>query len=288
MLNKQELSRIYRHAYLPEHLPHYVEPFSGAKAHLIDDHLCYLRKDHLVFIGYPISNDYPRGIDAGESKQVYLAACKQFQPLTTAVIAPEIWQLEGHVETQPTDLYYRLKLPLGELDSGVAYMVRRAAKELRVEIGNFGREHRRLVKNFISRHKLSPAQKYIFRHIHHYLNGCSTAHVLEARIKGLPGAKTRKSLAAFTIVDLGSEDYAYYLFSFRSNKIQVPGAADLLLRELVNVAETAGKKMVNLGLGINAGIRHFKEKWGGTPFLDYNSMLAQKEDLNIGGLAKKL
>lgn len=282
MLSKQELSRVYRHAYLPEHLPHYVEPFSSAKAHLIDDHLCYRRKDHLLFIAYPI------GSDAGDSKQAYLAACEHFRPETTAVIAPDILELGGNVDMQPADHYYRLKLPLSDIDSGVAYMIRRAEKELSVGIGNFGREHRKLIKNFISKHKLSPEQKYIFRHIHHYLKDCHSARVLEARIKEPPGARKKEKLAAFTIVDLGSADYAFYLFSFRSTKIQVPGAADLLLRELIAVAETAGKKMVNLGLGINDGIRYFKEKWGGSPFCVYNSMLVRKEELNIGGLAKKL
>ena len=75
---------------------------------------------------------------------------------------------------------------------------------------------------------------------------------------------------------------------FRSGKINVPGASDLLFYEMVNLAHTAGKKAVNLGLGINAGIRRFKEKWGGAPFLDYSSGLVDKREVNIESLAKKL
>lgn len=275
MLTKQELSRIYRHAYLPEHLPHYVEPFSAAKAYFIEDHLCYYRRGHLIFIGYPL------GIDACDSEQAYLAACEHFQPSTAAILAPQKWSLGGRVEIQPEDHYYGLKLPLSDYDSGVAYMIRRAEKELSVGTGNFGREHRKLVKSFISARRLSSEQEYIFNHIRHYLKSCRTARLLEARGK-------KGVLAAFTIVDLGSADYAFYLFSFRSDKVKVPGAADLLLRELATVAEAAGKKMVNLGLGINDGIRHFKEKWGGAPFLSYNSMLVRKEELNFADIAKKL
>ena len=30
-----------------------------------------------------------------------------------------------------------------------------------------------------------------------------------------------------------------------------------------------GKGVIHLGLGVNKGIRRFKEKWGGIPFLNY-------------------
>ena len=68
----------------------------------------------------------------------------------------------------------------------------------------------------------------------------------------------------------------------------VPGASDLLLRELVKVAHAARKKAVNLGLGINDGIRRFKEKWGGVPFLPYVSAIVQRESVDLDRLAKKL
>ena len=274
MLSSQDFSRIYRHAYLPEHLPHYVEPFSAAKAHLIDDHLCYYGKNHLIFIGYPLGND------TLDSEQAYKAACEHFQPATTAVIAPEMWPLNGSFEIQPADNYYRIKLPLGNLDAGVAYMIRRAEKELEIRNGVFGKEHRKLVKGFLSGRKLSSEHKFIFKHIHQYLQGCSNARLLEARSKGV--------LTAFTIADLGAADYAFYLFNVRSKKVQVPGASDLLLRELVNVAHAAGKKALNLGLGINDGIRRFKEKWGGAPFLPYVSALTHHGPMDLERLAKKL
>ena len=101
-------------------------------------------------------------------------------------------------------------------------------------------------------------------------------------------ARRGKELAAFNIVDLGSANYAFYLFSFRSHKIKVPGASDLLFHEMVKLAHAAGKKAVNLGLGVNAGIRRFKEKWGGAPFLNYSSVLIDKREVDIGSLAKKL
>jgi hypothetical protein len=57
---------------------------------------------------------------------------------------------------------------------------------------------------------------------------------------------------------------------------------------MVNLAQFQGKKAINLGLGIHPGIRHFKEKWGGVPFLAYHSALVQRPTVDLEGLAKKL
>jgi hypothetical protein len=274
MLSNQEISHIYRQAYIPEHLPDYVEAISSARPHLIENHLCYISNHHLLFIGYDLSGD------SLDNARVYAAACDQFQPSTVAIIAPELWETVESSEEQPADNFYRLDLPLGDSSPGVAYMVRRAEKDLVVNMGEFGREHKKLIKGFISGHGLNPQHKYIFKHIHPYLKRSKTARLLEARKNG--------RLAAFTIVDLGSADSAFYLFNFRSTKVDVPGASDLLFREMVNLAQAEGKNNINLGLGINSGIRRFKEKWGGAPFLPYVSAMVHRGPVDIGRLAKKL
>jgi hypothetical protein len=38
---------------------------------------------------------------------------------------------------------------------------------------------------------------------------------------------------------------------------------------MIELTREHGKNTINLGLGVNEGIRRFKEKWGGIPFLDY-------------------
>jgi len=274
MLNPAQLQRVYQEGYLPEHLPDYVEAISGAESHLLENHICYVRKNHLLFIGYSL------GSPNQDSARAYTAACNLFQPATAAIIAPQLWELGDSFEEQPTDSYYRLDLPPGDRSPSVAYMVRRAGKDLVVASGKFGREHKKLIKGFVSGHTLSDQQKYIFKHIHHYLKRSQTARLLEVREKG--------RLAAFTIADLGSADFAYYLFNFRSAKVPVPGASDLLFSEMVNLARAEGKKTINLGLGINKGIRRFKEKWGGVPFLPYASALVHRGPLDLGRLAQKL
>jgi hypothetical protein len=95
-------------------------------------------------------------------------------------------------------------------------------------------------------------------------------------------------LVAFSIVDMGSARYAFYQFNFRSSKIAVPGASDLLFIEMVRLAQSEGKEAINLGLGVHTGIRHFKEKWGGEPFLSHNSVLIHRKPVVFGKLADKL
>jgi hypothetical protein len=274
MLSDQERKWIYRHAYLPEHLPDYVGAVSGAEPFLHRNYLYFIGKKHFIFNGYPLVPD------SDPPARIYDFICDRFQPTTVAVIASPIWLPAEQYEQQATDSYYRLNLPLPPIDGAVAYMLRRAQRDLQVSRGSFGKEHKKIIKAFLAEHSFNFRQKYLFKHIPQYLKASDSAVLLEAR--------KQNKLVAFNIVDLGAADYAFYLFSFRSGKINVPGASDLLFHAMVNQAQAEGKKAVNLGLGVNAGIRYFKEKWGGVPFLNYSSALVDKREIDIGKLAKKL
>ncbi len=274
MLNSEELNRIYQQAYVPEHLPEYVAAISGAKPHLIENYLCFSRKNHIIFIGYPL------GEKTVEISQVYDAVCKRFNPQTVAVITTELFFPQDSYEVIPADQYYRLNLPVTSLGSDVAYMVRRAERELDVEFGKFDREHKKMIKDFVAEHELTDEQVYIFKHVGDYVKGSKTAMLLEARLGD--------RLVAFSIMDTGSASYAFYLFNFRSTKLSVPGASDLLFKEMIQLAQSEEKQAINLGLGIHAGIRRFKEKWGGVPFLKYNSALVHRKPVGLGKLANKL
>jgi hypothetical protein len=274
MLNTEERRLVYKHAYIPEHLPDYVEAISGAEVHLLDDCLCFSRDSHLIFIGYPLRNK------TGDIERAYQVACERFRPSTIAIISPKIWLPPETYEAQPEDSYYRLELPLVSIDAEVAYMVRRAGRELCVKEGVFGKEHKRLVKGFISGRQLSREQKEIYKGIAAYLKRSSSALLLEAR-RG-------DDLVAFNIVDMGSADYAFYLFNIRWVKANVPGASDLLFHDMVGKAQAQGKQTLNLGLGIHPGVRRFKEKWGAKPFLTHASALISRKPLEMGRLADKL
>jgi len=274
MLSSEELRLVYERAYIPEHLPNYVEAVSSAEPHLHDDCLCFTRGTHLIFIGYPLNTE------TDNAPRSYESACKRFRPATAAVIAPQLWFPDQTYEIQPGDSYYRLELPLGSLDPELSYMVRRAARELQVREGTFGKDHRRLVKDFISGHELTREHKLIFERIPYYLKRSKAARLLEAR-KG-------DVLVAFTIMDLGSANYAFYLFNFRSVKENVPGASDLLFYEMVSLAQSEGKVAINLGLGIHPGICRFKEKWGGIPFLPYATALIRRKPFGMDTMVDKL
>ena len=274
MLRSEELYRIYRQAYLPEHLPDYVEAISGAQAHLIGNYLCFTRKAHLIFIGYPL------GVDSDDTPRAYSSACEQFDPATVALIAPDIWLPPAGVEMQSRDSYYRCRLPLAAVAPETAYMVRRAERELTVNRGAFQKEHQKMAKAFRKKHELTVEQRFIYKHMDRYLKHSSTARILEARRQGV--------LVAFTVADMGSADYAFYLFNFRSQEAHVPGASDLLFKAMLDLALSEGKKWINLGLGIHKGIRRFKEKWGGVPFLPYHSAWIERKAPDWGELSQKL
>ena len=55
MLKRKDRDHIYQHAYVPEHLIDYVTAVSGGTPHYFQDYLCYLQRNHLVFIGYPLA-----------------------------------------------------------------------------------------------------------------------------------------------------------------------------------------------------------------------------------------
>jgi hypothetical protein len=274
MLSSNDHNRIYQQAYVPEHLPDYVAAISGSEPYLFQDHLCYFHSNHLIFVGYPLAEN------PAEISRVYKAACDRLNPRTIMLVADDLSSLPEGSQTQPADRYYRLDLPLKSLSPDVAYMVRRAERELKIEVGQFGREHKRIIKDFIARQNLSDEQIHIFKHIQNYMKRSKTAHLLEAR--------QADRLVAFSILDLGSARYAFYQFNFRSAKIAVPGASDLLFNEMVKMAQSEGKQAINLGLGIHPGIRRFKEKWGGEPFLAHNSVLIQRRPVVLGKLANKL
>ncbi|MCX7668600.1 MAG: hypothetical protein N2439_00820 [Anaerolineae bacterium] len=288
------------HAYVPEHLPCYVEAIAGAQPFLCGDYVAYAAADRLIFVGYPLGGVY--------DEAAWLAALDdamaRVRPRLIAVTAAALPAALAARPTSPPDAYYRLALADVRPDKKLRNLLRRAARALTVhEAARFGPEHERLVAAFLADTPVDADTRFIYERVGRYARkrgdsapGWKTLAGLmnraRDRLNGLWHRETSPAdasflreggggapllleardaagrLIAFDIATFGGE-YAFYLFNFRSREHDVPGASDLLLARLIELARAAGKRYLNLGLGIHAGVSRFKEKWGATPFLTH-------------------
>ncbi len=258
VLTTAEESLLYRYAYVPEQVPVYVQAISGFEPFFRDNYLYFVHAGHLLFVGYPLapSNDADMAI-------VFESTFNTVKPYSATILTSGNIGIKGSKHlAESDDWYFRLDLPVGKISAENAYMVRRAARELTVCTGTFGSEHEGIVTEFCTQRALSEEHAAIFGKIQQYVSSSPGSVLLEAR----RGSK----LAAFNIMETGSQDFLHYLFNFRSMTDSVPGASDLLFLEMIRFAEASGKKAINLGLGLGPGVRRFKEKWGAFPFLKHS------------------
>lgn len=259
MITAAQEEYIERQAYLPEHVPEYVTAISQTEAFLFGDFLAYAKKGHLILVGYPLEEPF-------EEKRMERAledAVKRFNPGSVSLMAPSIPASFENGDHPPTDHYYRLDLSSVNISQKLRNMVKRAGRELSVgENTHFDEGHKEMIEAFLKTHAVDEATRFIFQRIDQYLSSSKTATIFDARTSG-------GKLVAFTIAEFKPRDYALYMFNFSSDARYVPGASDILLSRVIQQAKTAGKKHINLGLGINPGVSFFKEKWGGVAFLPH-------------------
>ena len=259
MITTRQQRYIEDYAYVPEHLSQYVTAISQTEPFLIDEFLIYAKKDRLIFVGYPLEENF-------NERQLIRSlenAIKRFKPKEIALTAPSIPSSINGRPRPPSDYYYRLDLSTLSISQKLRNMLKRAGRELFVEKNkNFDEEHRKMVEEFVKAHPVDEATRLIFQRIGKYLSSSKTAWVFNARNR-------IGNLVAFDVAEFGPNDYAIYMFNFSSDALYVPGASDLLLYQLIQQARTERKKYINLGLGINPGVTFFKKKWGGAIFYPY-------------------
>ncbi|MCS7126151.1 MAG: hypothetical protein NZ929_04490 [Aigarchaeota archaeon] len=245
--------------YIPEHIIDYFETISELKASLYGRYLLYHDLDTLVVIGYPLKDEY----DEEELARVIREYWEKYRLRYITVIAPRLPSFFEFEDIQ-IDEYYRLKLPLKPLDKKLRYMISRAEKEIVVEVGkSFSREHRELVEVFLKKEDVKDYMRYICSRLDRYLAKSKTVKIITAYNK-------RGELVGFDILDLASSKYSFYMFNFIDRESNyIPGVSDLLLYNLLKISQESGKEYVNMGLGINDGVRRFKLKWGAEAFLPY-------------------
>jgi hypothetical protein len=261
MLGPEEKAHIFRHAYIPEHLPDYVVAVTGMESYLFRNYVLYRQGEALVFVGYPLKGVFTE-IGLRECLQ---GAVERFRPGTLALIAPRLPAWKKPAERGDADAYHRMDLRSLHPRSKVMNMIRRASTEVSCEKSDhLGDEHVRLIRDFLASRELDDGTRFIFGRVPDYVNSVPTALVFSARHRS-------GRLAAFTVAEYGAKDYGFYMFNFRSRECEVPGVSDLLLHTAAQTAVARGKNFMNLGLGIHKGVAFFKKKWGADPFLDYET-----------------
>jgi hypothetical protein len=162
-----------------------------------------------------------------------------------------------------SDEYYKLDIKNQKVKKNLMQTIQKASANLTVEkCRRFSPSHITLTKEFLNRETPSPRVRELFLRMPEYVARSSTSIVLSAWDKN-------RNLSAFYVIELAAREFATYVVGCFSKSHYVAHASDLLFFEMINLAGENHKEYIHLGLGVDEGIRRFKKKWGGIPFLKY-------------------
>jgi len=260
MLTTEEERNILDQAYVPEHIVSLMALISKGEPFLIEDHLIFAKDNWLILVGYPLDGKFSKE----RCEKIVKQALKKFRPEYLWFVGPEIpSSLLVKCQERETDQYYRLDLEKTKIKPSLQRMADKASKELSVaKSHSISKEHEALISELLKREKLPPRVRELYRAMPDYVPKSSSACMLNAWDK-------RGKLCAFYVVELGAKHFSTYVLGSHSKKHYVPHASDLLFLEMIKLTREQGRPIIHLGLGVNEGIRRFKEKWGGVPFLNY-------------------
>ncbi len=260
VITPQEEAYILEKAYIPEHIINLMAPISKGEPFLMEEHLGFSKDNWLILVGYPLDGDFSQA----RTERVLKQAVDAYRPELLWFIGPEILpSLLDSCTERETDRYYTLELDQTNVKPSLQRIADKASKEVTVERSrSFSKEHQALIGELLTREKLPPRIKELYHTMPTYVTRSSSACTLNARDKN-------GKLCAFFVVELGAKNFSTYVLGSYSKKYYVPHASDLLFVEMIKLTREQGKHTINLGLGVNEGIRKFKEKWGGLPSLKY-------------------
>jgi len=260
LLTPEEEAYVLETAYIPEHILNLMGPISKGEPFLKEDHLGFVKDNWLIFVGYPLDGNFSQA----RSERVLKQVAETFRPEILWFMGPEILpSLLDSCKERETDRYYTLDTEQTKLKPSLQRVADKASGELTVERSrSFSKEHEALTTELLKREKLPPRVRELYRAMPDYVARSPSACTLNARDKN-------GKLSAFFVVELGAKHFSTYVLGSHSKKHYVPHASDLLFLEMINLTREHGKPTIHLGLGVNEGIRRFKEKWGGMPSLNY-------------------
>jgi len=260
VITSEEEAYVLERAYVPEHIINLMAPISKGEPFFKEEYLGFVKDNWLIFVGYPLDGNFSQI----RSERVLKQAVDTFRPEILWFIGPEILpSLLDSCKERETDRYYTLDIEQTKLKPSLQRIADKAYKELTVERSrSFSKEHEALIAELLKREKLPPRVKELYRAMPDYVVRSSSACTLNARDQN-------RKLSAFFVVELGGKNFSTYVLGCHSKKHYVPHASDLLFLEMINLTREHGKHTLHLGLGVNEGIKRFKEKWGGIPSLNY-------------------
>lgn len=259
MIGPDHLTRVTSHAVVPEQVVAYVSAVSGARPRMVGPCVGYECGGEFVLAAYPLHDPRDEGAMAEAVEQaLQIPGLRRITVIgpTRPASAPPGSRFEE-------DRYYAVPVPPPEPASKLRNLLRRASRELTVERGRqWGDDHLHLVQRYLDERRLAPGTRHIFERLPGYLAASPGSLLFSARL-----ADGR--LAAFAVGEFASLCTAFFMFCFRDFQLAPPGSTDLLLSDLLDEAGRRGHSLMNLGLGVNEGIRFFKRKWGAIDFLPY-------------------
>jgi uncharacterized protein YbaP (TraB family) len=268
-----DINNLLKKATVPEHSVHFMQAMSGGEPFLIGSYLFLSADNLLLAVGYPVTGNY----DSKEFDQALTEATRQKKPRNFIAIAPSLPErLQPYRQEQ--DQYYILPLSSPK-PARLERLTQRTAAHLHVEKGrDFTLSHKRLWAEFVGRQPLTPVVRRLYENTEKLFPGNPNLILLNAWTK-------EGKLTASLLLDLAPKDFLSYIIGAHSRIHYVPYASDLLFSEMIQIARQDGKDYLHLGLAVNSGIRRFKTKWGGIPFLPYE-MATWKEEKPLSGSEK--
>ncbi len=260
MITPQDRDYILRNAYVPEHVIDLMVAISRGTPFLMEDHVGYEKDDWLIFVGYPLD----RAFSLERCERVVRKLVEESRHERFWYIGPQVPDilLESCTERE-SDEYYTLDLDQMTVRGSLRSAAEKAEKVLAVERSRtFTKEDEELGSELLEREPLAPRVRELYRAMPRYVAESPSAWVLN-------GWDEKGRLSAFYVVDLGAKHFATYVVGGHSKRHYVAHASDRLFLEMIRLAKESGKDTIHLGLGVNEGIRRFKRKWGGVPFLKY-------------------
>ncbi|HPU29603.1 MAG TPA: hypothetical protein PLM71_04705 [Syntrophorhabdaceae bacterium] len=274
-------SYILRNAYIPEHIIGLMKAISGGDLGMIGDFIFYVKDNWLIFIGYPICGITNKK-DLSLTTDYIDKLINAYDPDYLWAIAPEIpGELKKTADEFQSDYYYTLATSEFNPARRLLREVEKANKTLMVTANReFTTKHKALRDEFIKSRSLHPLVESLYKSMEKHLEKSDTAFVLNA-------TTSDGKLCAFYCLDSGADNFLAYIMGCHSKVCYVPHASDLLFVEMVRIAKEMGKSIINLGLGVNEGLKRFKMKWGGRPTIPYE-FIELKRRVLYHNLLKKL